>query len=398
MPPLHLRQEFPTLKAFKDALHTWAIEAHFEPRILKSDTGRVRVGCKRDPNCPFVIRCNWERKGGREPLARVTVMRDKHTCVNGVDWAGGSGNAGAGGAPMGTVEIRQDDEGNIMGGARVLGPVEGRQRDSMSRGGDSTGGEQMIPVLPKVQRNSASRLPFLLEKLPHLMNITKQTTPMEIRDCLLRTYGAEVHLQQCRRAKTEILKQRAGEVEGGRDLQQQQLQNQNQNQQQQQHQHQQHQNQHHQTPQQQQQHQNQHHQTPQQQQQAQQHQQPQPHQQQKPPQQQQQQPPPQQPQTIPNRPDQSIESLNRSSSHDANQQLFGDMSVSPNPSRSHNHHSHSPHPFTLHTAVTPVMSERSSGAMRTPAEPPVRCPYCINHRWMRSIKDAVEHMSMHVVV
>jgi hypothetical protein len=31
-------------------------------------------------------------------------------------------------------------------------------------------------------------------------------------------------------------------------------------------------------------------------------------------------------------------------------------------------------------------------------EAPVRCPYCINHRWMKSIKDAVEHMSMHVVV
>lgn len=102
---------------------------------------------------------------------------------------------------------------------------------------------------------------------------------------------------------------------------------------------------------------------------------------------------------------QGMEGMGHDGSHDASQQLFGDMSVSPNPSRNHNHNqSHSPHPFALHTAqgvVTPVMSDRTSGALRTPAgpaEPPVRCPYCINHRWMRSIKDAVEHMSMHVVV
>jgi hypothetical protein len=338
MPPLHLRQEFPTLKAFKEALHAWAIEAHFEPRILKSDTGRVRVGCKRDPNCPFVIRCNWERKGGREPLARVTVMREKHTCVNSVDWmrAGGGGGGGGAGSEgiagqeaqghghgmggmggMGTVEIRQDEEGNIVGGARVLGPVEGRQRESMG----GAGGGQMVPVLPKVQRNSASRLPFLLDILPRLMNITKQTTPVEIRECLLREYGAEVHLQQCRRAKTEILKQRAAEAERAENMGQQQAQSMGGRQNQ-----------------------------------------------------------------------QSMDGMGREAPNDANQQLFGDMNVSPN---------HSPHPFTLHTAqgvVTPVMTDRSTNALRTTGEPPVRCPYCINHRWMRSIKDAVEHMSMHVVV
>lgn len=346
MPPLHLRQEFPTLKAFKEALHAWAIEAHFEPRILKSDTGRVRVGCKRDPDCPFVIRCNWERRGDREPLARVTVMREKHTCVNGVEWmrAGGPGGVGAGGVgggggasaggsgnegmqgqetqghgrgmggmggATGTLEIRQDEEGNIVGGARVLGPVEGRQQqqqqgssDGMGGGGGPGGGGagQIVPVLPKVQRNSASRLPFLMEILPRLMNITKQTTPMEIRESLLREYGAEVHLQQCRRAKTEILKLRASEEET-QDMGQ-----------------------------------------------------------------------------------------NSMDQNDANQQLFGDMNVSPN---------QSPHPFTLHTAqgvVTPVIAERSTAALRSVGEAPVRCPYCINHRWMRSIKDAVEHMSMHVVV
>ncbi|KAG9246202.1 hypothetical protein BJ878DRAFT_417497 [Calycina marina] len=223
---------------------------------------------------------------------------------------------------MGGVEIRQDEDGNIVGGARVLGPVEARpQRENGSVGVD---GQQIIPVLPKVQRNSASRLPFLMEILPRLMNITKETAPSEIRDCLLREYGAEVHLQQCRRAKTEILKKQAEGNGGGeivQDMGQQQQQQQGQDM----------------------------------------------------------------------RGGQGMNVMGNDGG-DANQQMFPDMSPLPNDSS---------HQFTLHTAtgvVTPVMPDRSAAALKTVGETPVRCPYCVNHRWMRSIKDAVEHMSMHVVV
>ncbi len=355
MPALHLRQEFPTLKAFKEALHAWAIEAQFEPRILKSDTGRVRVGCKRDPNCPFVIRCNWERKNGREPLARVTVLRERHTCVNG-GWPVGQEVVGVGGPPqmnvahMGTpvqqqqgmmgapgmngvgngmqgmqqgpvpgLEIRQDEDGNIVGGARVLGPIDPRPG---SNGMPENGG--LVPVLPKVQRNSASRLPFLMEILPRIMNITKETTPVEIRESLLRQYGAEVHLQQCRRAKTEILKKRGTEggdqsgMDNNGSVQGQDMRGGN-----------------------------------------------------------------------------SLDGMGGSESQDGNQQMFGggpDMNgggVNGNED------------FTLHTAsgvVIPQVPSRREAALNAVGEQPVRCPYCINHRWMRSIKDAVEHMSMHVVV
>ncbi|CAG8984074.1 hypothetical protein HYALB_00003016 [Hymenoscyphus albidus] len=378
MPPLELRQEFPTLKAFKEALHAWAIEAHFEPRILKSDTGRVRVGCKRDPNCPFVIRCNWERKNGREPLARVTVLKDRHTCLNGLEWTGGmvpsmgingpmggmniggvggGVNVGVGGHPAnhgmgigGQVGIREDEEGNIMGGARVLGPVEGRGSNGGGNGLD-VGGAGGLPVLPKVQRNSASRLPFLMEILPRVMNIQKETTPMEIRDCLIREYGQEVHLQQCRRAKTEILKKRSNEGDG------QQGQNQNQNQgpgQESTHAH------------------------------AHSH-------------------------SHTHNPPGSLDGLgggSESANETANQQLFGELntngvSVSTPTVNNHNpQQQHSPH-FTLHTAagvVTPVVPERGSAALRAVGEQPIKCPYCLNHRWMKSIQDAVEHMSMHVTV
>ncbi|KAF4632212.1 hypothetical protein G7Y89_g5911 [Cudoniella acicularis] len=347
MPPLHIKQEFPSLKAFKEALHIWAIEAHFEPRILKSDTGRVRVGCKRDPNCPFVIRCNWERKNGREPLARVTVFRDRHTCLNGIEWSatqlgggqlavqghvnggmgGGMPNGGMGmnGGMVGNgqVEIRQDGEGNIVGGARVLGPIDPAR-------GPNDAGQAVVPVLPKVQRNSASRLPFLMEILPRLMNITKETTPMEIRECLLREYGAEVHLQQCRRAKTEILKKRqtdGGDSSSGPPINQDV---------------------------------NRHN---------------------------------------------SMDGMGSSdSANEASQQLFGDLNGNGNGNANGSVTTpgqQSPHPFTLHAAqgvVKPVVPNRSSAALSAVGEQPVKCPYCINHRWMNSIKDAVEHMSMHVVV
>lgn len=321
----------------------------------------MRVGCKRDPNCPFVIRCNWERKNGREPLARVTVLKDRHTCLNGLEWAGqmmqqqsgmnglaaggmnGGGMGAMGIANMGVpgqhtghgmnglggqVEIRQDEDGNIMGGARVLGPVE-RTGSSNNSGSLDVGGQAALPVLPKVQRNSASRLPFLMEILPRVMNIQKETTPMEIRDCLIREYGQEVHLQQCRRAKTEILKKRSNEGDGSQN----QVGGQDSS-----HSH---------------------------------------------------------------NAGGSLDGIGGSeSANEANQQLFGDLNNNGTVSTPTNPNQHSPH-FTLHTAagvVTPIAPERGTAALRAVGEQPIKCPYCLNHRWMKSIQDAVEHMSMHVTV
>jgi hypothetical protein len=262
-------------------------------------------------------------------------MKEKHTCLNGVEWLNAAAQQGAmlvqpprsagdgtANGPMSTIDIRQDEDGNILGGARVLGLIEGRRSASQP---------QMLPVLPKVQRNSASRLPFLMDILPRLMNVTKETTPVEIRDCLLREYSAEVHLQQCRRAKTEILKKLAAE-----EMSQQQR----------------------------------------------------------------------QPLEVPSKPQAHVPEMRAppqqqqvldemsEDSNDASHQLFGDkfgdMNATPNQS-----------PFGLHSATgvtIPVMSNLSKAVPQTTGDAPVRCPYCINHRWMKSIKDAVEHMSMHVVV
>lgn len=44
--------------------------------------------------------------------------------------------------------------------------------------------------------------------------------------------------------------------------------------------------------------------------------------------------------------------------------------------------------------LTPIQS----GAPVSGTDRPVRCPYCVNRRMLQTIKDAVEHMSTHVVV
>lgn len=46
-------------------------------------------------------------------------------------------------------------------------------------------------------------------------------------------------------------------------------------------------------------------------------------------------------------------------------------------------------------SLTPIHSE---GPMSTTHDKPLRCPFCINQRMLRTIKEAVEHMSTHVVV
>ena len=92
------------------------------------------------------------------------MLRDRHTCLNGLEWrAGGSGGVvgvargggmgvvnngamaggmGMAGQQVSQLEIRQDADGNIIPGARVLGPVDPR---ASSRTGDDLG---TVPVLP----------------------------------------------------------------------------------------------------------------------------------------------------------------------------------------------------------------------------------------------------------
>lgn len=44
--------------------------------------------------------------------------------------------------------------------------------------------------------------------------------------------------------------------------------------------------------------------------------------------------------------------------------------------------------------LTPI----SSGGAMSSTDRPLRCPFCVNQRMLRTTKEAVEHMSTHVVV
>ncbi|KAF4445126.1 CENP-B-like protein 1 [Fusarium austroafricanum] len=52
------------------------------------------------------------------------------------------------------------------------------------------------------------------------------------------------------------------------------------------------------------------------------------------------------------------------------------------------------HDMTANLTLTPITSETPI----TQDDRPLRCPFCVNTRMLRSIKEAVEHMSTHVVV
>ncbi|KAH7189378.1 uncharacterized protein B0J16DRAFT_339477 [Fusarium flagelliforme] len=52
------------------------------------------------------------------------------------------------------------------------------------------------------------------------------------------------------------------------------------------------------------------------------------------------------------------------------------------------------HDLGADLTLTPIASETPV----TRDERPLRCPFCVNQRMLRTIKEAVEHMSTHVVV
>ena len=70
--------EFSSLQAFKDAVKAWSLQAKFTHVVRDSDRYRVRIGCRSEPDCPFVINAKW-REG--LDVAIVTKLDDRHTCI-----------------------------------------------------------------------------------------------------------------------------------------------------------------------------------------------------------------------------------------------------------------------------------------------------------------------------
>lgn len=144
MAPIVQGQEFPTLQDFKDALREWALERRFTPAILDSDSHRVRAGCRSSPDCPFRIRANYNEKKG---YARVTTCDDVHNCVSTSDRL-----------------VSQD-----------------------------------------VRRPEASRLKFLVDIVPKLITVDRDTATTTIIEAIERKYGQKIALRQAQKVKQMLV-------------------------------------------------------------------------------------------------------------------------------------------------------------------------------------------------
>jgi len=145
MPPIAAGQVFMSLAVFKTALQAWAIEERFQPKILDSDSKRVRVGCRSGPDCPFRIRCNFSDKTG---TAKVTTLDGDH-CNH---------------IPQGLSQ----------------------------------------PV--RIARPEAGKMKFLVQAVPNLMEITSETSTKDTIDTVAGAYGSDIMLRQAQKVKAYLLR------------------------------------------------------------------------------------------------------------------------------------------------------------------------------------------------
>lgn len=147
MAAMQPNQEFTSLVAFKKALQAWAIEDRFQPKILDSDSKRVRVGCRSGPDCPFRVRCNFNEKTGK---AKVTTLDGGHS-----------------------NHIQQDPSQSV-----------------------------------RIARPEAGKMKFLVNAVPRLVDVTGETSTKEIIEVVSRAYGQEIMLRQAQKVKAHLLRKR----------------------------------------------------------------------------------------------------------------------------------------------------------------------------------------------
>ena len=142
MPAIVPGQRFSSLIDFKKALHEWAVEENFTPAILDSDTHRVRAGCRSSPDCPFRIRANFHEKLG---FAKVTTVDHVHNCA-------------------------------------TAGQVASQD----------------------IKRAETCKLKFLLEVVPKLLTVDRETSTKTIMEVVERRYGQKIALRQAQKVKAHL--------------------------------------------------------------------------------------------------------------------------------------------------------------------------------------------------
>ena len=142
MPAIIPGQKFASLIDFKKALHEWAVEENFTTAILDSDTHRVRAGCRSSPDCPFRIRANFHEKLG---FAKVTTVDHVHNCA-------------------------------------TAGQVASQD----------------------IKRAETCKLKFLLEVVPKLLTVDRETSTKTIMEVVERRYGQKIALRQAQKVKAHL--------------------------------------------------------------------------------------------------------------------------------------------------------------------------------------------------
>lgn len=137
LPDISVKRIFPDLSSVKGAVEAYALAQGWTAATKKRDRLRICMGCRSVPNCPFHVRAETCAEG-----ARISACKLLHTCQ-----------------------------------AAVLG-----------------GG-------PTPKRQQISRLKFLREEVPKLIELTPTTPTKDIQEAVFLRFGTRISLAQCSKLK-----------------------------------------------------------------------------------------------------------------------------------------------------------------------------------------------------
>ncbi|KAK5135474.1 hypothetical protein LTR08_005262 [Meristemomyces frigidus] len=139
LPTLEVKQTYPTLGDVKATVESYALAQGWTARTKKRDRLRVFMGCRSTKTCPYDVRAEMRAEG-----ARITRVRLGHTCCTAIG---------------------------------------------------SPGDPSMQPPPPK--RHHASRMRFLREEVPKLMELTSETPSKDIQEAVFQRFGTLIPIAQC---------------------------------------------------------------------------------------------------------------------------------------------------------------------------------------------------------
>jgi len=133
LPDISMKRIFPDLSSVKAAVEAHALAQGWTAATKKRDRLRICMGCRSVPNCPFHVRAETCADG-----ARISACKLLHIC-----------------------------QAVVLGGG------------------------------PTPKRQQISRLKFLREEVPKLLELTPTTPTKDIQEAVFRRFGTRISLAQC---------------------------------------------------------------------------------------------------------------------------------------------------------------------------------------------------------